>query len=84
MNVNEEFTATVAQAVKEAGVSEDANLFFLCRSGVRSRSAAVAMTAVGFKAAHNIAGGFEGDLDEERHRGRSNGWKAAGLPWRQN
>ncbi len=84
MNVNEEFAATVAQAVKEVGASEETNLFFLCRSGVRSRSAAVAMTAAGFKAAHNVAGGFEGDLDEERHRGRSNGWKAAGLPWRQN
>lgn len=84
MNVNEEFAATVAQAAKEAGASEETNLFFLCRSGVRSRSAAIAMTKAGFRAAHNVAGGFEGDLDEERHRGRSNGWKAAGLPWRQS
>ncbi len=84
MTVNEEFAATVEQALKEVGASKESNLFFLCRSGVRSRSAAVAMTTAGFKAAHNVAGGFEGDLDDERHRGRSNGWKAAGLPWRQS
>ncbi len=84
MNINDRFAETVAAAVKEAGASEEANLFFICRSGARSRSAAVTMTTAGFKAAHNVAGGFEGDLDEEHHRGRSNGWKAAGLPWRQS
>lgn len=84
MNVNEGFAATVSQAIKETGASEETNLFFLCRSGVRSRSAAIAMTDAGFKAAHNVAGGFEGDLDAERHRGHANGWKAAGLPWRQS
>ncbi len=84
MNVNEDFAATVATAIKETGGSKATNVFFLCRSGVRSRSAAVALTAAGYQAAHNVAGGFEGGLDEERHRGRANGWKAAGLPWRQS
>lgn len=84
MSVNDQFAKTVADAVKETGASEATNLFFLCRSGVRSKSAAVAMAAAGFRSAHNVAGGFEGDLDEERHRGRANGWKAAGLPWRQS
>ncbi len=84
MDVNEEFAGTVAQAVGSIGASKGSNLFFICRSGVRSRSAAIAMTAAGYQAAHNVAGGFEGDLDEERHRGRANGWKAAGLPWRQS
>ena len=37
----------------------------------------------GFAQAFNIAGGFEGDADEDGHRGNSNGWKAADLPWRQ-
>ena len=37
-------------------------------------------------AAHctNVAEGFEGDLDQDDHRGGVNGWKARGLPWRQN
>jgi hypothetical protein len=34
-------------------------------------------------ACHNVAGGFEGPLDDERHRGTAGGWKAAGLPWLQ-
>ncbi len=84
MNVNDDFAASTAEAIKGAGGSESTNLFFLCRSGVRSRAAAIALTQAGFSAAHNVAGGFEGDLNAERHRGRSNGWKAAGLPWRQN
>jgi hypothetical protein len=43
----------------------------------------MALTEAGFTCAYNIAGGFEGDPDTERHRGRVNGWKADGLPWRQ-
>ena len=37
-------------------------------------------------AAHctNVAEGFEGDLDQGGHRGGLGGWKARGLPWRQN
>ena len=45
---------------------------------------AKAMTAAGFSHAYNISGGFEGDVDQERHRGNRNGWKASGLPWRQS
>src|SRR6201995_840395 len=55
----------------------------LCRSGARSRAAAIALTRAGFEQAFNIAGGFEGDMDADGHRGRRNGWKAEGLPWRQ-
>jgi rhodanese-related sulfurtransferase len=50
---------------------------------VRSRAAAIAMTGAGYSRAYNIAGGFEGDPDQERHRGKKNGWKASGLPWKQ-
>ena len=39
--------------------------------------------AEGYRACHNVAGGFEGPLDDERHRGSVGGWKAAGLPWLQ-
>jgi rhodanese-related sulfurtransferase len=81
MNVNPNFAADVAGALGEA--HRDAPVLFLCRSGARSRAAAIALTAKGFKRSYNIAGGFEGDLDEARHRGGRNGWKAAGLPWAQ-
>ena len=73
-----------AQAGAALGANKDVPVVFLCRSGARSRAAAMAMTAAGYTKAFNIAGGFEGDLDETRHRGTSNGWKAAGLPWTQS
>ena len=64
-------------------------LFFICRSGSRSMAAArhVAMhSQAQNQPVHctNVSEGFEGDLDEERHRGTRNGWKAKGLPWRQS
>jgi rhodanese-related sulfurtransferase len=75
--------AFVAETERAAGAAKDAPLLFICRSGVRSRSAAIAMTAAGYSRAYNVAGGFEGDLDGEGHRGTRNGWKASGLPWKQ-
>ena len=75
--------AFVAQ-VSAANPDKNAPIFFLCRSGARSRAAAIAMTRAGYTRAYNIAGGFEGDLNPERHRGQHNGWKASGLPWRQS
>ncbi len=74
---------TFSEQVEAAGVSPQAPLLFLCRSGVRSRSAAVAMTAAGFSSCYNIAHGFEGDHNPARRRGAVNGWKVAGLPWVQ-
>lgn len=57
-------------------------VFFLCRSGVRSRAAAEAATAAGFEHAYNIIDGFEGPLDVDGKRTVS-GWKNEGMPWRQ-
>jgi rhodanese-related sulfurtransferase len=79
MAVNDGFV----DAVDHLGSPKDVPLLFLCRSGARSRSAAIATTGKGYQACYNIAGGFEGDPDAERHRGHVNGWKAAGLPWVQ-
>lgn len=67
-----------------AGIGKGRPLYFLCRSGARSRAAAIAMTAAGFGPCYNVAGGFEGGRDGEGHRGTVEGWKAAGLPWRQD
>ena len=58
-------------------------VFFLCRSGGRSASAARAATAAGYAHAYNVADGFEGPHDGDGHRGTVAGWKAEGLPWRQ-
>jgi rhodanese-related sulfurtransferase len=82
MAPNQNFVAETQAAAR--GATIDTPLLFLCRSGARSRGAAIAMTRAGFTAAYNIAGGFEGDLDPARHRGSKNGWKAEGLPWKQS
>ena len=64
------------------------SLFFLCRSGQRSRAAATIMAQQSsFESSFdcfNVADGFEGGLDENKHRGQKGGWKAAGLPWKQS
>ena len=60
------------------------HLLFLCRSGVRSHAAAFAATEAGHGHAFNILEGFEGDLDDEQHRGTRGGWRRAGLPWIQS
>ncbi len=80
MQVNEHFV----QAVLETGVPKDAEVFLLCRSGGRSAAAASALTQAGFQNCYNISEGFEGDLDQSRHRGVQSGWKARGLPWVQS
>ena len=39
---------------------KSAPVLLLCRSGARSRSAAIALTRAGYEQAFNVAGGFEG------------------------
>jgi rhodanese-related sulfurtransferase len=76
---NPGFVSEAAQALGD----KNAPVLLLCRSGGRSRAAAIALTEAGFAQAFNIAGGFEGDMDGEGHRGNRSGWKAENLPWRQ-
>lgn len=80
MQLNPEFS----RQIRAAGAAEGAPVLFLCRSGARSRSAAIAVTSQGFQRAYNIKGGFEGAHDDKRHRGSREGWKVAGLPWVQD
>jgi rhodanese-related sulfurtransferase len=76
---NPGFVTQASQALND----RDATVLVLCRSGARSRAAAIALTEAGFGQAFNISDGFEGDADQDGHRGNRNGWKAANLPWRQ-
>jgi rhodanese-related sulfurtransferase len=62
------------QAPEDAGVE----LVFLCRSGQRSISAAIAATQAGYTS-YNILEGFEGEPDRYGER-TVNGWKNRGLP----
>ena len=80
---NPDFVAEVIEALERTNYRKGAPLLMICRSGARSRSAAIALTAAGYGPCFNIKDGFEGALDPERHRGSAAGWKAAGLPWIQ-
>jgi rhodanese-related sulfurtransferase len=82
-SINPEFVEEASGALGNAGAGKDTLVLFICRSGGRSRAAAIAMAEAGYQKSFNVAGGFEGDLDGERHRGKRNGWKAASLPWKQ-
>lgn len=77
------FPERLAEVLDAAGADTDSELFFICRSGGRSRMAAEAMANAGYRRCKNVADGFEGPLDDSRHRGQVAGWKAAGLAWVQ-
>lgn len=63
--------------------NKESPVFFLCKTGGRSFEAANAMARQGYAYCFNVTGGFEGDANEHGQRGKVNGWKAEGLPWRQ-
>lgn len=71
------------EQVESLGLDKDAPLLLLCRSGVRSKHAAILLTALGYSQAMNVTHGFEGDPDELKHRSTKNGWRFDGLPWVQ-
>lgn len=79
MRRNADFLAQVT----DSGITPDQTLLLICRSGQRSRDAAMALTAAGFRCCYNVAEGFEGARDAQLHRGTAGGWKARGLPWAQ-
>lgn len=68
----------------EAKVGKNASILLLCRSGKRSALAAEAAAKAGFTRVFNILEGFEGELDDQQHRGSHDGWRHHGLPWVQD
>lgn len=77
---NRHFLTQLAQASDSESL-----LFFICRSGERSHSAATACAAAGRGGCYNVLEGVEGELNRlTGHRGELNGWKQRGLPWSQS
>mgnify|MGYP001626415321 CR=1 FL=1 len=54
----------------------------LCRTGGRSLAAAEHLADLGYGHCYNILGGLEGKPDTHGQRGKVEGWKASGLPWK--
>jgi len=68
----------VEELKQQAPEDSNVELIFICRSGQRSISAAIAATQAGFTA-YNVLEGFEGEPDRYGER-TVNGWKNRGLP----
>lgn len=60
-----------------------APVILICRSGKRSIDAGTALLDTGFSNVHYVDEGFEGELDENHHRGSRGGWRFHKLPWEQ-
>ena len=73
---NSHFLAQLKQCVDPQSL-----VMFLCRSGVRSHHAASLANEAGYSASYNVLEGFEGDKDANGQRGKTGGWRHAGLPW---
>jgi rhodanese-related sulfurtransferase len=74
----------VGQVRKLAGTNHaNRPIVLVCRSGNRSAEAGRALEAAGFANVYNVLHGFEGELDENHHRGSKSGWRFEGLPWEQ-
>ena len=86
MEVNHNFAAEALGVADETKAEE---VYFICRSGVRSMHAAMTTSAAAAAAGRqltcfNVAEGFEGGPNALQVRGDLNGWKANGLPWRHS
>jgi len=77
---NPAFLDQLAAAGVEAGSGP---VVFLCRSGQRSIGAARLATQAGIGPSYNVLEGFEGAPGPSGVRDRE-GWKVAGLPWKQS
>jgi rhodanese-related sulfurtransferase len=80
MQVNDQFVAQVEAIVKE----KNTPILLLCRSGQRSLAAAKKLEDYGYQFLINIVEGFEGALDDKKHRGNIDGWGFHDLPWIQS
>lgn len=79
-----EINARFVEEIEGMSLAKDTEIMLICRSGARSASAATALSKAGFSNCWNVSEGFEGDKDSQGQRGRTNGWKASGLPWVQS
>jgi rhodanese-related sulfurtransferase len=77
------FYNSVIDALSDRSDLMDTELILICRSGFRSNEALKCLQSKGFRCVSHVASGFEGDLDENDHRGNLNGWRNDGMSWSQ-
>ena len=80
----EAFSDSVMQQLDGRENLLNTEIILICRSGFRSNEALKCLENKGFTQVSHVASGFEGDLDENDHRGNLNGWRHDGMPWSQS
>jgi len=80
MAVNSEFAPLIDDLVSERGLSKDAPIILICRSGSRSARASDLLAQLGYTSVISVVDGFEGDKAADGVR-NVNGWKNSGLEW---
>jgi rhodanese-related sulfurtransferase len=84
LETSPDFLPEVRRRLAAKGLTAEAPIVLICRSGDRSAAAANLMAEAGFKNVYSVVDGYEGDLAADGpNAGRRavNGWKNAGLPW---
>ncbi len=85
MNPNPDFAASIEQALKNKGLTRDALIITMCRSGAtRGKPSAEYLLKHGFSNVKYIDHGFQGSSAKEGKKAGMrivNGWQNDGLPW---
>jgi rhodanese-related sulfurtransferase len=84
MELNDQFLPKIKERLAAKGLSKDAKIIFICRSGSRSAAAANLLAKAGYNNVYTVIDGYEGDKakkGEQKGQRVVNGWKNNGLPW---
>ena len=85
MEKNPDFEPGIARALEARGLTKDAAVILMCRSGgTRGAPSANALWGKGYSQVYVVVDGFEGGTVKEGEKKNwrlKNGWKNAGLPW---
>lgn len=84
--VNPNFVKEIRQLILGGACEQGEStppIMLICRSGKRSIDAGNALLKAGLHNVCQVDEGFEGDRDENYHRGTVGGWRFHGLPWEQ-
>jgi rhodanese-related sulfurtransferase len=84
---NPDFVTDIRKLILGGAVNAEdcdpAPVILICRSGKRSLVAGKVLLESGLTQIYHIEEGFEGDRDENHHRGTLGGWRFHDLPWEQ-
>ena len=87
MNMNANFAEEVKTLLKKKGLTKDARIVTMCRSGsARGKPSAEYLKKNGFSGAQYLINGFQGSsIKKGDHQGMrvKNGWQNSGMPWQK-